>query len=420
MKRARTKAMGRSDAVIIGAGAAGLMCAVQLAWNGMEVTVIEHERIKAKKLRITGKGRCNVTNNCDVQTVLANTVSNPRFMYSALSGFAPEDTMAFFEMLGVPLKTERGNRVFPVSDNANDIADCLINTASQAGVKFITDDARKLILENGRAAGVKCEKGEYYAGNIIVATGGRSYPKTGSTGDGYRLAEAAGHRVTGISPSLVPMVTVQKSECAQMMGLSLKNVVLSLYENDAAKPIYSEMGEMLFTHFGISGPLVLSASAHIKDIKKNKYHVMIDLKPALDEDKLNARVLRDFEQQKNRDFSNSLSGLLPAKLIPVMIKRTGIVDTKKVNQITKTERERLISLIKGLRFDIASLRPIDEAIITRGGVDVKEIDPKTMRSKLTEGLYFIGEVLDVDAYTGGFNLQLAFSSANSAARGIAG
>ena len=410
--------MAAYDAVIIGGGAAGLMCAVQLAWGGASVLVIEHERVIGKKLRITGKGRCNVTNNCDTQTVLANTVSNPRFMYSALSAFAPEDTMAFFEMLGVPLKTERGNRVFPVSDNAGDIADCLINTAKQAGVSFARDSAREIIYDGERAVGVRCENDSFFGSNIIVATGGRSYPKTGSTGDGYTLARAAGHSVTEITPSLVPMVTAQKAECAEMMGLSLKNVTLSLYEKGSERAVYSELGEMLFTHFGISGPLVLSASAHIKDMKNGKYHVLIDLKPALDPEKLDSRILRDFEASKNRDFSNSLGRLLPARLIPVIIKRTGIDPTKKINQITRAERERLVSQLKGFRLDISALRPIDEAIITRGGVDVREIDPKSMRSKKREALFFIGEVLDIDAYTGGFNLQLAFACANSCAKYI--
>lgn len=410
--------MERFDAVIIGGGAAGLMCAVQTAWGGGSVLVIEHERVVAKKLRITGKGRCNVTNNCDPKTVLDNTVSNPRFMYSALSSFSPEDTMAFFEMLGVPLKTERGNRVFPVSDNANDIAECLINTAKQAGVKIVCENARELLIEDGRAVGVKCDNDTFFGKNIVVATGGKSYPKTGSTGDGYSFARAAGHTVTDITPSLVPMVTAQKSECAEMMGLSLRNVTLSLCEKGKDKPVYSELGEMLFTHFGVSGPLVLSASAHISDMKNGRYHLLIDLKPALDREKLDKRILRDFESSKNRDFSNSLGQLLPAKMIPVIIRRTGIDGAKKVNQLTRQERERLIDEIKSFRLDVSALRPIDEAIITRGGVDVREIEPKTMRSKKTEGLYFIGEVLDIDAYTGGFNLQLAFASAVSAAKSI--
>ena len=266
--------------------------------------------------------------------------------------------------------------------------------------------------------GVRCDNDTFFGNNIVVATGGKSYPKTGSTGDGYAFAKAAGHNVTEITPSLVPMVTAQKAECAEMMGLSLRNVTLSFYEKGKDKPLYSELGEMLFTHFGVSGPLVLSASAHIKDFKNGKYHILIDLKPALDNDKLDKRILRDFEDSKNRDFSNSLGRLLPAKLIPVIIRRTGIDGAKKVNQITKAEREKLISEIKEFRLDISALRPIDEAIITRGGVEVREIDPKTMRSKKADNLYFIGEVLDIDAYTGGFNLQLAFASAVSAAHDI--
>ena len=321
-------------------------------------------------------------------------------------------------MPGVPLKTERGNRVFPVSDNANDIAECLINTAKQAGVKIVRENARELLIEDGRAVGVKCDNDTFFGKNIVVATGGKSYPKTGSTGDGYAFARAAGHTVTEITPSLVPMVTAQKSECAEMMGLSLRNVTLSLCEKGKDKPVYSELGEMLFTHFGVSGPLVLSASAHISDMKNGRYHLLIDLKPALDREKLDKRILRDFESSKNRDFSNSLGQLLPAKMIPVIIRRTGIDGAKKVNQLTRQERERLIDEIKSFRLDVSALRPIDEAIITRGGVDVREIEPKTMRSKKTEGLYFIGEVLDIDAYTGGFNLQLAFASAVSAAKSI--
>lgn len=417
MKKARTSLMKQFDAVIIGGGAAGLMCAVKLAWGGADTCVIEREKVIGKKLRITGKGRCNVTNNCDVQGVMNNIVSNPKFMYSALSGFSPEDTQAFFETLGVPLKTERGGRVFPVSDNANDIADCLINTAKQAGVKFISGRVSGIIYENGAAVGAKTETDSIFGRNIIVATGGKSYPKTGSTGDGYGFAEDAGLDVTEIRPSLVPIVAVQKSECAQMMGLSLKNVTLTLFEKDSKRAVYSELGEMLFTHFGVSGPLVLSASAHIKG-KADRYCLEIDLKPALDEEKLDARILRDFESAKNRDFSNSLGRLLPAKLIPVVIRRTGIDGTKKINQITKAERERLISAVKKFTLDIAALRPIDEAIVTRGGVAVSGIEPKSMRSKKHSGLYFIGEVLDVDAYTGGFNLQIAFATANACAQDI--
>lgn len=406
--------MDTSDVLIIGGGASGLFAAVALAWQGKDVTVIEHMSILGKKLLITGKGRCNVTNNSDTENVMANIPRNPRFLYSALSRFTPEDTMAFFESLGVELKTERGNRVFPMSDKSSSIVGALVNAARDAGVNFITDNALELIIEDKAVRGVKCEKGIYYSEKVIVATGGKSYPKTGSTGDGYAFAKQAGHTVIDLTPSLCPVVTEEK-EPAEMMGLSLKNCTLSLYEQGREKPVFSELGEMLFTHFGLSGPLTLSSSAHMDKIEKGKYVISIDLKPALSHEKLDERILRDFGDFPNRDFSNSLNKLLPSKMIPVIVKMSGILPFKKVNQITREERERLVSLLKDLRFTVKCLRPIDEAIITRGGVNVNEISPKTMESKLISGLYFIGEVLDVDAYTGGYNLQIAFSTANAAA-----
>lgn len=408
--------MNNADVIIIGAGAAGLFASIQLAWQGFSVLVIEHMNIPGKKLLITGKGRCNVTNNSDVENVMANIPRNSRFLYSALSRFSPEDTMAFFESLGVELKTERGNRVFPVSDKSSSIVGALVNTAKDAGVRIIRDDIKELIIEKSTVKGVKSGKDSYFADRVIVATGGMSYPKTGSTGDGYVFAKQAGHNVTELTPSLCPMVTEGK-EPAEMMGLSLRNCVLSLYESGKAKPIFSELGEMLFTHFGLSGPLVLSASAHMDGIQKGRYYVSIDLKPALSHEKLDERILRDFHDFPNRDFSNSLNKLLPSKMIPAVIKMCDIAPYKKVNQITREERERLVNLLKDMRFGIKSLRPIDEAIITRGGVDVKEISPKTMESKLISGLYFIGEVLDVDGYTGGYNLQIAFATAYAAANG---
>ncbi len=406
--------MSEFDVLIIGGGASGLFCAVQSAWLGKDTAIIEHMKNPGRKLLITGKGRCNVTNNCDAETVMKNIPRNPSFMYSALSRFAPEDTMAFFESLGVELKTERGNRVFPQSDKAQTIVDALVSAAKQAGVRFISDDARELIIEDGAVKGVSCENGEYYANKVVVATGGRSYPLTGSTGDGYKLARQAGHRVTEISPSLCPIVTEER-HCAEMMGLSLRNCTLTLYDNQTEKALFSELGEMLFTHFGLSGPLVLSASAHMDKITKGRYSVSIDLKPALSHEKLDERILRDFNEFPNRDFSNSLKKLLPAKMIDTVVKLSGVEPYKKVNQITKAERGKLAELLKDMRFNVKSLRPIEEAIITRGGVDVKEISPKTMESKLVQGLYFIGEVLDVDAYTGGFNLQIAFSTAYACA-----
>lgn len=406
--------MNNADVIIVGGGASGLFASVQFAWQGLEVLVVEHMHILGKKLLITGKGRCNVTNNSDVQNVMANIPRNSRFLYSALSRFSPEDTMAFFESLGVPLKTERGNRVFPISDKSSDVVNALVNTAKDAGVKFVTDSVKELVIDNGSVIGVKGVRDSYFAPKVVVATGGKSYPKTGSTGDGYKLAKQAGHTVTEITPSLCPVVTEEK-EPAQMMGLSLRNCTLSLYEKGKDKPVYSELGEMLFTHFGLSGPLVLSASAHMEGIVKGKYEISLDLKPALSGEMLDKRILRDFGDFPNRDFSNSLGRLLPSKMVDVIVKLSGIPAYKKVNQITKEEREKLVDLLKDLRFSVKSLRPIDEAIITRGGVDVKEISPKTMESKLINGLYFIGEVLDVDGYTGGYNLQIAFATAFAAA-----
>lgn len=364
---------------------------------------------------ITGKGRCNVTNNCTADTVMKNIPRNSKFMYSALSRFAPEDVMSFFECLGVELKTERGNRVFPVSDNAKDIVKALVKACEDSGVQFIDDEVKELIIKDGRAEGFKCEHGDYYADSVIVATGGKSYPRTGSTGDGYRLAKSVGHKVTAITPSLCPVVTYEREECASAMGLSLRNCTFTLREEDRDKPLFHELGEMLFTHFGLSGPLVLSASAHLGDMNKSRYYMDIDLKPALSHEQLDSRILRDFGDFPNRDFQNSLGKLLPSKIIPLIIKRCGIDPEKKVNQITREERERLVSTVKKLTFTVKCMRPVEEAIITRGGVDVSQIDPRSMESKLCKGLYFIGEVLDVDAYTGGFNLQIAFSTAYSCA-----
>ncbi len=404
------------DRLIIGGGASGLFCAVQAAWLGEEVIVAEHEKKCGKKLLITGKGRCNVTNNCDASAVMKNIPRNSRFMYSALSRFSPEDTMAFFESLGVPLKTERGNRVFPVSDKAEDIRSALVQACRDAGVRFVTDEINALLIEDGRCVGARSNLAEYYSAKTVIATGGKSYPVTGSTGIGYELAAQAGHTVTSLSPSLVPIVTEER-DCAEMMGLSLRNCTLSLWEADAKKPVYSELGEMLFTHFGMSGPLVLSASAHLGEIKKNKYKISIDLKPALSEQKLDERIRRDISASPNKDYSNLLRGLLPAKLIPIIVERSGIESFKKANQITAPEREGLVKLLKHLEFTVKGLRPIEEAIITRGGVCTDELSPKTMESKLTAGLYFVGEIIDVDAYTGGFNLQIAFSTAYACANG---
>ena len=405
--------------VIIGGGAAGLAAAISASEkykNQAEVTVIEKNERPARKVMITGKGRCNVTNNCNVDTLIANVPKNGKFLYSAFSGFTPKDVISFFETAGVPLKTERGNRVFPVSDKAVDIVDSLVKTAKSGGTKFINATAAEILAENGSVSGVKLTDGRVIsADSVILATGGMSYPLTGSTGDGYKMAQKLGHTVTELKPSLVPLC-IHEGFCTKIAGLSLKNVTLSIFETGKKKPLFSEMGEMLFTHFGISGPLVLSASSHIRYMGKKEYMAFVDLKPALSIEQLDNRILRDFGEEQNKDFANSLSKLLPKSLIPVIIKLSGIKSDKKVNQIEREERLGLCKLIKALPLHITGFRPIEEAIITSGGISVKEIDPKTMGSKLVSGLFFAGEIIDVDAYTGGFNLQIAFSTGFAAGK----
>ncbi|MDE5556464.1 MAG: NAD(P)/FAD-dependent oxidoreductase [Ruminococcus sp.] len=400
-----------TDIIIIGGGASGCFGAVQATRFGKSVTLFEPNEKLGRKLRITGKGRCNLTNNSDVQEHMKNIPVNNRFMYSAFSVFNAYDTMNFFEELGVPLKTERGNRVFPVSDNANDIADALVHEMKKSGVKIIHKRVTEIITENNICKGVKVRNETYYAKSVLIACGGKSYQGTGSTGDGYRLAESVGHTITEIKPSLVPLVSPDKY-CADMMGLSLRNVTLNLYDRE--KLIYSELGEMLFTHFGVSGPLVLSASSHIREMQSGRYKILIDLKPALTPEQLDARIQRDFAENLNRDFINGIRKLLPAKLIPVAVRLSGISPEQKVNSITKEQRHKFGELIKAFPVRISGFRPVEEAIITSGGISVKEINPKTMESKIIKGLFFAGEVIDVDAYTGGFNLQIAFSTAYSA------
>lgn len=404
--------------VIIGGGAAGLMaaCAAAEKYGGRAVTVIEKNRRPGRKLMITGKGRCNVTNNCDRDTLISNVPANGRFLFSAFSDFGTADTMEFFEKRGVPLKTERGNRVFPVSDKASDIVDALVNTVRKSGVKILTAEAEEILTENFSVTGVRTRDGEILeADSVILATGGMSYPVTGSTGDGYEMAGRLGHTVTPLKASLVPL-NVKQGFCSRLSGLSLKNVTLTVYESGRKKPVFSELGEMLFTHFGISGPLVLSASAHMRKMGNSEYTAYIDLKPALDEQKLDSRILRDFEEEKNRDFANSLDKLLPKSIIPVIISLSGIAPDTKVNQISREQRARLCGVLKALRLDITGFRPIEEAIITGGGISVKEINPSTMESKLVSGLFFAGEIIDADAYTGGFNLQIAFSTGHLAGK----
>lgn len=405
--------MAHYDAIIIGGGAAGLMAAWAASQNGKRVLLLEKNKLLGKKLLITGKGRCNVTNNCTTEEFMANIPSNAKFLYSAYSRFSCIDTMRFFEEHGVKLKTERGNRVFPESDKAKDIVLAFERALKNDFIEIKNDKAKELIIENGEIKGVKCEDGEYFASSVLVATGGKSYPLTGSTGDGYDFAKQAGHTITPLVPSLVPIVS-KESFPAEMMGLSLKNVVLSLKDSQTGKILFSEMGEMLFTHFGVSGPLVLSASAHIRKMQPDRYLLVIDLKPSLSEEKLDLRIQRDFSDNLNKDFINSLGKLLPAKMIPVVARLSGIPANTKVNQITKKQRAELVKLLKNFTITAKAFRPIEEAIITGGGVNVSEINPKTMESKLVKGLYFAGEVLDVDAYTGGFNLQIAFSTGYTA------
>lgn len=400
-----------TDVLVIGGGAAGLMAAGTAASRGLHVTLLERNDKLAKKVRITGKGRCNVTNDCaDLQTLIAQVPGNGRFLFSAFSAFMPADTMHFFESHGVPLKTERGNRVFPVSDSAHDIAEALVRFAKQSGVRFATGRASSLIVHDGKLHGVRTEDGtEYDCEHVIIATGGLSYPLTGSTGDGYRLAESVGHTVVEPKPSLVPLVC-HEGFCSDLMGLSLRNVKLHAIDTQKNRTVYSELGEMLFTHFGVSGPLVLSASAHMRPMVRARYVLSIDLKPALTPEQLDKRVQRDFSENINRNYINALNGLLPKKLVPVIVKLSGIPASLKTNQITREQRQNLVSLLKDLRLTVTDFRPVDEAIVTSGGVKTSEVDPRTMQSKRVAGLYFAGEILDVDAYTGGFNLQIAFST----------
>ena len=397
--------------VVVGGGAAGMMAAICAAEQGGSVILLEPNERLGKKLNITGKGRCNVTNNAELETLLANTPRNGKFLYSVFSRFDGRDTMAFFEKLGVPLKTERGNRVFPVSDRAFDISGALERRLRALKVSMVRDRAVSLDVQEDRVQGVDGEKSYYPADAVILATGGVSYPATGSTGEGHRMAAEVGHTITPLQGSLVPL-REKGNRCAAMQGLSLRNVSLTVFENN--KKIYTDFGEMLFTHFGVSGPLVLSASAHMRHFDKKTYRLEIDLKPALDEQTLDKRLLSDFEKHSNSDFRNALNELLPQKLIPVLVEDTGIPPHQKVHDITKEQRKRLLTLLKHFPVEIAGLRPVTDAIITSGGVKVGEINPTTMESKTVKGLYFAGELIDVDAYTGGFNLQIAWATGRAA------
>lgn len=401
--------------VVIGGGAAGMMAAVSAAERGARVTLLEPNERLGKKLNITGKGRCNVTNNADVQTLLANVPRNGKFLYSAFSRFDGRDAMAFFASIGVPLKTERGNRVFPVSDRAFDVSAALERRLKALKVSLVRDRATELEITSGAVTGVRGERGTYPAGAVVLATGGVSYPATGSTGEGHRMAREAGHSVTDLQGSLVPLRDYGLGR--ELQGLSLRNVGLAVFED--RKKIYTDFGEMLFTHFGVSGPLVLSASAHMRHFGKKTYRLEIDLKPALDEQALDKRLLRDFEKYANHDFCNALDDLLPQKLIPVAVERSGIPPHQKVHDLTREQRRELVQGLKHFSVEIAGPCPVTDAIVTSGGIKISEIDPKTMESKLVKGLYFSGEIMDVDAYTGGFNLQIAWATGRAAGQAAA-
>ena len=418
--------------LIVGAGAAGLMAAGAAVRQGHQVTVLEHTEKPGQKILVTGKGRCNVTNDCPWQDVLQNVPTNPRFLYSALAGFSPADAKKFFEDYGCALKTERGNRVFPVSDHSSDVIRALERLLQREGVKVhLHSSVKRVLEEDGQAVGLELSDGKrIQADSVIVATGGLSYPSTGSTGDGYRWAEATGHKVVACTPSLVPFVT-EDTWCAKLQGLALKNVNLALYFD--GKEIYQGFGEMLFTHFGVSGPLVLSASSYYsaqlakwtkknekKKLSRPECRIELNLKPALTAEQLDKRLLREFDSQKNKNFGNAIDGLFPARLIPVMLELSGIEPEKKVHEITKQERQKFAALIRKLPMTVEKTGEFAEAIITRGGVYVKDVNPSTMESKRLPGLYFAGEVLDVDALTGGFNLQVAWSTGYLAGTSAAG
>lgn len=431
-----------SNVIVIGAGAAGMMAAIAAAGNGHQVTVLEKNEKAGKKIYITGKGRCNITNACDVEELFNNVVTNKKFLYSAFYGFTNDDVVAMLNTAGLATKVERGNRVFPVSDRAGDVIAALVRIMKKLGVKLEYDTTVTEIITGtldktddtadaadggkcGAAAGAiattvtgaRCASGKVYpADAVIVATGGVSYPTTGSTGDGYEFAQRTGHNVTALSPALVPF-NVAEEDVKELQGLALKNSGVTIY--DGKKKLYEDFGELLFTHFGVSGPTVLSASSYVaKKIKDHPLRLVIDLKPGLDTEQLDARVLRDFDEFMNKNFNNALDKLLPKSLIPVVIRRSGIDEYKKVHEISREERMRLIGTIKNLEFTLTGLRGFNEAIITQGGVSVRDVDPSTMESKKVSGLYFAGEVLDIDAVTGGFNLQIAWSTGHLAGMSV--
>lgn len=401
------------DLVVIGGGVSGVFASINAARNGKKVLIIEKNLKLLQKLKITGKGRCNLTSAVEtIDEVMDNIATNKRFMYSALSSFSNKDTIEFFESLGVELKEERGKRIFPKSDSALTVVNALLDEVKRLKINILHDKAKKIITENGKVIAVKCDKNIIYVDNIILSTGGLSYPKTGSTGDGYKIAKDLGHKIIKLKPSLIGLKSKKKDIC-KLSGLTLKNVSLQLFENN--KQVYSDFGEVLFTHVGISGPIILSSSSHLSGNFAN-VKAVLDLKPALDFEKLDKRLIRDFEKFDKKEIKNSLDGLFPKDFAKLLIKRLGFDDTLKVNQITKIQRRQIVELIKSFEIEILDFESIDNAVITSGGIDCKEVNPKTMMSKIIDGLYFAGEILDVDAYTGGFNLQIAFSTAYIASK----
>ena len=416
--------------IIIGGGPAGMMSAISAKQKNSknEVIILEKNDRLGKKLLITGKGRCNITSSLNIEDFIKNIPGNGKFLYSVFNEFDNKDIISFLNKQGLSVKEERGNRIFPTTDKSIDVLNCFIKKIEELKitVKYNTK-AEELLIDNNneesKIYGVKTNKGNILSDRVIIATGGKSYPLTGSTGDGYAIAEKVGHSITDLNPSLVPLETYEKEECKKLQGLSLKNVKIQIIDKTKNKIIYEDFGEMVFTHFGVSGPIILSSSAHLiryKNIKQlmkdRKILLKIDLKPALEEEKLDNRILRDFSAEKNKQYKNSLEKLLPQKLIPVIIEKSNINKEKRVNEITKLERRKLVELLKGLEFYISKFRPIEEAIITAGGINIKEINPKNMESKKIKGLYFAGEIIDVDGYTGGFNLQIAYSTGYVAGR----
>ena len=411
-----------ANVIVIGGGPAGMMAAITAAEYGNNVTIIEKNSDFGKKLLITGKGRCNITSSLYMSEFIKNTPGNGQFLYSAFQNYTNTDIIDFLKRQGLEVKEERGNRIFPVTDKSIDVLNCFKSKINELKIKKLFNTrVQKILVQNGEVLGVRTDKEIIQTDKIILATGGKSYPLTGSTGDGYLIAKNIGHKVTEIRPSLVPLVIYEKNECKEMQGLSLRNVGIKIIDESKNKLIYEDFGEMVFTHFGISGPTILSGSAHLVRYKKiddlmkeQKIKLQIDLKPALTEEQLDERILRDFKEFKNKQFKHALDKLLPQKMIPIVIEKTKINEEKRVNEITKEERRNLVKVLKKFELTIKDFRPVEEAIITSGGINIKEINPKTMESKLVKGLYFAGEVIDVDSYTGGFNLQIAYSTGYTA------